>query len=401
MFSRRTVWESSANRLTEILEARRASGLRVVDLTLSNPTLCGFKYPEERILKALSSPESLKYRPDPHGLMSAREAISAYYASCGVEVSPEDLFITASTSESYSLLFRLLCNPGDTVVIPTPSYPLFDYLAGINDVKTEYYRLVRGERWRLDAGSLRKAMSRTVKAVLAVDPHNPTGMFLSQDEMREIAAIASGHGAALIVDEVFREYRFDGPAATDRAPAAETHPGLTFLLNGLSKMSALPQVKIGWIALRGDNKLRSAARSRLEILNDVYLSAGTPAQAAVQELIVAGAEVRPQIMERVKGNYAALRNALDGIAGCRVLPCEGGWNAVVQLPGGLGDEECAVGLLDEAGVYCYPGFFFDFEEDDVLVVSLLQRAEEFLEGVVKIAGWIAPPGGESERVAGG
>jgi alanine-synthesizing transaminase len=396
MFSRRTFWESSANRLTEILEARRAAGLRVIDLTLSNPTLCGFTYPEERILKALSGPESLKYRPDPHGLLSAREAISGYYASRGVEVSPEDLFITASTSESYSLLFRLLCNPEDTVVIPTPSYPLFDYLAGINDVKTDYYRLLRGERWSLDAGSIRKAMTRSVKALLAVDPHNPTGMFLSPEEMREMTAIASGHGAALIVDEVFGEYRIDGATGAATGAGALPAAGLTFLLNGLSKLSALPQVKIGWIALRGDNKLRSAARSRLEILNDVYLSAGTPAQAALPELIGAGAEVRPQIMERVKGNYAALRSSLDGIAGCRVLPCEGGWNAVVRLPGGLGDEECAVGVLDEAGVYCYPGFFFDFEEDDVMVVSLLPPADEFSEGVAVMAGWIGSNSGRPD-----
>lgn len=236
-------------------------------------------------------------------------------------------------------------------------------------------------------------MTRPVKAVLAVDPHNPTGMFLSPDEMREMTAIASGHGAALIVDEVFREYRFDGEAGTVHAPAPETPTGLTFLLNGLSKMSALPQVKIGWIALRGDHKLRAAARSRLEILNDVYLSAGTPAQAALPELIAAGAEVRAEILGRVTGNYATLRGALDGVAGCSVLPCEGGWNTVVRLPAGLGDEECAAGVLDEAGVYCYPGFFFDFEEDDVMVVSLLPPAEEFGEGVAAMSGWIGANSG--------
>jgi alanine-synthesizing transaminase len=271
MFSRRTLWESSSNRLTAILDARRSAGARIIDLTLSNPTLVGFRYPEERILKALSGPESMKYRPDPHGMLGAREAISAYYSSRGVDVPVEDLFITASTSESYSLLFRLLCNPEDSVVIPTPSYPLFDYLAGINDAKTGYYRLVRGERWSLDAGSLKKAMTKTVKAVLAIDPHNPTGMFLTPGEMREMAAIASAHGAALIVDEVFAEYRFDGPpraadgASADPVPASAARPtaGLTFLLNGLSKLSALPQVKLGWIALQGDHKLRVAARSRL------------------------------------------------------------------------------------------------------------------------------------------
>jgi aspartate/methionine/tyrosine aminotransferase len=393
MFSRRTQWESSSNRLTAILEARRSAGARVIDLTLSNPTLCGFQYPEERILRALSAPESMKYRPDPHGLMSAREAISGYYSARGVDVPAEDLFITASTSESYSLLFRLLCNPEDSVLIPTPSYPLFDYLAGINDVKTGYYRLVRGGRWSLDAASLDRAMTKSVKAVLAVDPHNPTGMFLTPGERDEMAAVASGHGAALIVDEVFGEYRFDGAGVAAYPAETRSTAGLTFLLNGLSKMSALPQVKLGWIALQGDHKLRVAARSRLEVLNDVFLSAGTPAQVALPELIDAGAGVRSQILERMTGNYAALRTALDGVAGCQVLPCEGGWNAVVRLPGGLGDEECAVGLLDEAGVYCYPGFFFDFEEDDVMVVSLLPPAGEFSEGAAAMAGWIGANSG--------
>lgn len=391
MFSRRTLWESSSNRLTELLEARRASGLRVIDLTVSNPTLCGFDYPEKRILDALSGPESLKYRPDPHGLEPARESIAAFYRARGVEVPIEDIFITASTSESYSHLFRLLCNPGDSVVIPTPSYPLFDYLAGINDVGTQYYRLERGARWSLDADSLRKAMIRTAKAVLAVDPHNPTGMFLSPDESRAMASIAAAHGAAIIVDEVFGEYRFDGAPVAARP--AEQPAGLAFLLNGLSKLAALPQLKIGWIALRGDRRLRDAARARLEILNDIFLSAGTPAQAGLPELIEAGAGVRGQVLDRVRGNFAALRGALDGVAGCSVLPCEGGWNAVVRLPAGLGDDECATGLLDEAGVYCYPGYFFDFEEDDVMVVSLLPPAMEFREGAEAMAGWIVTNSG--------
>ncbi len=226
MFSRRTQWESSSNRLSEILEARRSSGRRVIDLTVSNPTVCGFTYPAESILEALSTAESLVYRPDPRGLLSAREAVSAYYGGRGLTIDPGDIFLTASTSESYSLLFRLLCNPEDTVVVPIPSYPLFDYLAGINDVRTGSYRLVHDDRWRIDMESLRKSMVRSVKAVLVIDPNNPTGMFLSTEERRDVSAIASRHGAALIVDEVFNEYRFEAstpdrrrqPPPTGRMP---------------------------------------------------------------------------------------------------------------------------------------------------------------------------------------
>jgi alanine-synthesizing transaminase len=405
MFSRRTQWDASSNTLTEILEARRASGRRVIDLTVSNPTRCGFTYPEERVLRALSGRESLAYRPDPHGLLPAREAIAEYYRTRGIDVSPDDLFITASTSESYSLLFRLLCNPEDSVVLPTPAYPLFEYLAGVNDVRTEYYRLVHSDRWRIDPASLSKAMVRSAKAVLVVDPNNPTGMFLSGDERKEVAAAASGRGAALIVDEVFCEYRFNltpGPGMTDPPPrpgavtpasGAYQSDGLTFLLNGLSKMAAMPQMKIGWIAIGGEPSLRSAARSKLEILNDIYLSANTPAMAALPELLDAGIGVRAEIVERISANFTRLKQLLDGVAGCSVLPAEGGWNAVVRLPGGIGDGECAEGLLDEAGVYCYPGYFFNFEEEDVVVVSLLPRQEVFTEGVTEMAGWIASAGG--------
>ncbi len=400
MFSRRTQWESSSNRLTEILDARRATGGRVIDLTLSNPTLCGFSYPVEAILGAISGAESLEYRPDPHGLPPARESVSAYYRSRGIGIDPADIFLTASTSESYSLLFRLLCNPGDAVVVPTPSYPLFEYLAGVNDAVTLPYRLVHDELWRVDVGSLRKSMIRSAKAVLVVEPHNPTGMSLSADERKEVSAIAARHGAALIVDEVFNEYRFDDSADIPAYP----DEGLGFLLNGLSKMAALPQMKLGWIALRGDRKIRLEARSRLEILNDMFLSANTPAQAGLGKLLEAGASVRDRIRKRTSDNLSLLRESLDGVAGCRVLPCDGGWNAVVRLPGGLGDEECAAGLLDESGVYCYPGYFFDFEEDDVIVVSLLPSKEEFTEGIALMTEWIsgaAATRGESPLPPGG
>lgn len=401
MFSRRTRWESSSNRLSGILEARRASGAPVIDLTVSNPTLCGFDYPAERILAALSTPESLTYRPDPRGLPSARDAVAAYYRSRGLEVDPAHIFLTASTSESYSLLFRLLCNPEDSVVVPAPSYPLFEYLAEINDAHVAHYLLRHdANRWWIDPDSLAGAAGRSARAILVVDPHNPTGMSPGEEDRRALAAAAAPRGAALIVDEVFCEYRFDrpggtpGPSGTPGPAGTPWHSdiGLTFLLNGLSKMAGLPQVKLGWIVVLGGKDPVAEASSRLEILNDIYLSAGTPAQAGLAELLEAGGSVRRQIRERIGANFAALREGLDGIAGCRVLPCSGGWNVVVRLPAGREDEEFSEGLLDEAGVYCHPGYFFDFGEENVIVVSLLPPPTEFTAGLRAIGEYLRGEG---------
>jgi len=414
MFSRRTAWEASANELTEILKSVRAAGRRVIDLTVSNPTECGFPYPGDRILRALASPASLTYSPDPRGLLSAREAVARYYLERGCAVSPSDIFLTASTSESYSLLFKLLCDPGDAVLVPRPSYPLFEYLAGVNDVDTVPYGLSVDRRWEIDTASVRDRLRGNVRAVVVVNPHNPTGSFVSAGAWNAIVDAAAAQGAAVIVDEVFRDYAFSsadgrsatgpgdgqsttrpgaGPAAHDVAgPAAgePDHPGgpLTFILNGLSKTAALPQMKLGWIVVRGNDHVADEAKSRLEILNDTFLSANTPVQAALPELLAAGDELRPAILRRLSENYGSLRRIVGGVPGCGVLPCEGGWNALVRLGGGLSDAEAAEGLLREKGVYCYPGYFFDFGEEDILVLSLLAPEGEFGEGVRAIADWV-------------
>jgi alanine-synthesizing transaminase len=405
MFSRRTEWEASANELAEILYARRAAGLRVIDLTVSNPTACGFPYPDDRILRALSSPVSLTYSPDPRGLLSAREAVAGYYRRRGLAVGVEDIFITASTSESYSLLFKLLCDPGDAVLVPRPSYPLFEYLAGINDVRTIPYRLACDGRWDIDTASVRDGLAQSARAVVVVDPHNPTGSFVPGGTWEEIRLAASRRGAPLIVDEVFRDYDFGGagkssPESGTRTPnhgvTAEGgggNPGrgtqpLTFLLTGVSKTAALPQMKVGWIVVAGDGPEAAEATSRLEILNDTYLSANTPAQAALPELLAAGESVRPLILERLSGNDQTLRGILKDVPGCSILHAGGGWNAVVGLPDGLSDAECALGVLRREGVYCYPGFFFDFDENNVIILSLLAPLEEFAEGVRLLGKWI-------------
>ncbi len=401
MFSGRTEWEATPNELTEILNSLRSSGRRIIDLTVSNPTACGFPYPQDRILRALSSPESLTYSPDPRGLLSAREAVAAYYRERGRVIPAEDIFITASTSESYSLLFRLLCDPGDTVLVPRPSYPLFDFLSGINDVRTESYRLVYDGRWKIDIDSVRHGLSGSPHAIVVVDPHNPTGSVVSDETWREVLSAVSRSGTAIIVDEVFRDYVGSGvvksgPPATGPwlpgGPAghgrARENAPLTFILNGLSKAACLPQMKVGWIVVSGEGTAAKEAKSRLEILNDTYLSANTPAQCALAELLAAGDSVRPNIIERLSGNYENLRSLLANMPGCTVYHSEGGWNAIVSLPGRISDAECAKDLLRREGVYCYPGYFFDFEEDNRLILSLLVPREEFTEGVTILRKWI-------------
>ncbi len=401
MFSRRTEWEASANELTEILNSVRASGRRVIDLTVSNPTVCGFPYPQDRILRALSSPESLDYSPDPRGLLSAREAVSGYYRDRGEEIPASDIFLTASTSESYSLLFRLLCDQEDAVLVPRPSYPLFDYLAALNDVRTVPYRLACDGGWEIDIDSVRNGTVESPRAIIVVDPHNPTGSFVPGPAWKVLRDAAAGCGAALIVDEVFRDYAFGGPPGRSAELSVSHGPAgrgpLTFLLNGLSKTAALPQMKIGWIAVTGGGADADGAKSRLEILNDTYLSANTPAQAALPELLAAGDSLRPAILERVRENLAFLGETLGAVPGCTLLRAEGGWNAVVRLPAGIPDGECVKSLLREEGVYCYPGFFFDFEEDGMIIISLIVPGGEFTDGVKAFVRWIGGRRGMAQR----
>jgi len=401
MFSRRTEWETSANELTEILNSRRSSGRRVIDLTVSNPTACGFRYPDDRILRALSSTDSLTYSPDPRGLPNARRAVATYYGDRGSVIPVDDIFLTASTSESYSLLFRLLCDPGDTVLVPRPTYPLFDYLATIADVRTVPYRLFFDGAWEIDTGSLLEATSESPRAIVVVDPHNPTGSFMSDRSREALHDAALRAGAALIVDEVFRDYDLRDTAGRSverhTGPGDDTGAPLTFLLNGLSKTAALPQMKIGWIAVTGGGPSAADATSRLEILNDTYLSANTPAQAALPDLLAAGDLVRPRILERVRNNLSLLREVLGAVPGCVVLPVDGGWNAVVRLPGGISDAECTESLLREDGVYCYPGYFFDFDEDNVIILSLIVPSVEFGEGVKIVGRRIGERSGRAPR----
>lgn len=376
MFSRRTNWDRRPNRLAELLEARRASGRPLYDLTISNPTEIGIDYPQGEILSALSNPRALRYQPEPRGLPSAREAVCEYYRTKDVRVDPSNIFLTAGTSEAYSLIFKLLCNAGESALVPKPSYPLFDYLAQVSDVKLRHYHLRYDDGWRLDIDG---ESAKGAKAIVVVNPHNPTGAFLKREEHQEITRIAEENGLALIVDEVFLDY----PLAEDDRRFGSTAGdagALTFTLNGLSKMAGLPQIKLGWIAVSGAPRPAAEAMERLEILCDTFLSVNSPAQAALPELLKAGGRVRSRILQRLKSNCETLRKtALD--TPCSVLRVEGGWHAVVCVPQTKSDEEWAIRLLEQAGVYVHPGYFFDFAEHQYLVVSLLPDERTFASSV--------------------
>jgi len=398
-FSRRTDWHRQPNRLSAALETLRRSGRPIYDLTIANPTECGIAYPVGAILSSLSNPLSLAYRPNPRGLLAAREAISEYYQGTGIAVDPSNLFLTASTSEAYSMLFKLLCNNGDQILIPQPSYPLFDYLSRLDDVVPVCYRLNYDLGWNIDLDSVRNGITPSTKAIVIVNPHNPTGIFLKETDYQDLKKIAAEHGLALIVDEVFIDFPIDRdreavPISKVLSTAGEQDV-LTFTLNGISKMAGLPQMKLGWIVVGGNGKLVAEASGRLEILCDTFLSVNTPVQVALPGLLAAGGSVHTKILSRVRLNYARLCEVVPADSSCSVLKCEGGWYGILRVPRVMSDEEWSVELLKSTGVHLYPGYFFDFATDGFLVVSLLVKKEMFEAGVRKLVEFVASRAGNS------
>ena len=386
-FSRRTDWHRQPNRLSASLETLRKSGRPIYDLTIANPTECGIAYPEGAILSSLSNPFSLAYRPNPRGLLAAREAISGYYQGKGIAVDPSNLFLTASTSEAYSMLFKLLCNNGDQILIPQPSYPLFDYLSRLDDVVPGCYRLNYDLGWSIDLDTVRNAITASTRAIVIVNPHNPTGMFFDEADYQTLKKIAAEHALALIIDEVFIDFPLD-PGKKIVSTAGEEEV-LTFTLNGISKMAGLPQMKLGWIIVGGDRKPVAEASGRLEILCDTFLSVNTPVQLALPGLLAAGATIRSNILARIRSNYVRLCEIVPADSACSVLKCEGGWYGILRVPRVMSDEEWSIELLESTGVHVYPGYFFDFEADGYLVVSLLVKEDIFEGGVKKLLEFVA------------
>jgi alanine-synthesizing transaminase len=382
MFAERTNWDTRPNRLSALLEERRRLGLPILDLTVSNPTQCGFDFDQNALLSALADPATLRYDPDPRGLASARRAVASYYAGQGVSVDPDQMLLTTGTSEGYSFLFRLLAGPGDEVLSPLPSYPLFDLLADVNDVKLRPYSLHYGDGWRIDLEHLAGAITPLTRAIIVVTPNNPTGSLLQRGELEALVRLARDHNLAIIADEVFRDYLWQA-GADETGSVAAVDGCLTFTLSGLSKIAALPQMKLAWIVANGPRDLRAEALARLEVIADTYLSISTPVQLAAPKLLAKRDGLQRQILRRVQANLNQLDARLARGTPCSRLRAEGGWYAVLRVPNTRSDEDWALALL-ERGVYLHPGHFFGFATDGYLVVSLITPEPPFATGVERI-----------------
>ena len=380
MFATRTQWNLNSNRLAKTLEEVRARRGELLDLTASNPTECGFQYDGASILKALITPAVLKYHPDPRGLQSARLAVQNYYEQRGQRVRLEDLILTTSTSEAYSFAFRLLCNPGEEVLVPTPSYPLFDFLAEIQDVKLVRYPLVYDHGWQIDFHSLEGAITPRTRGVIVVHPNNPTGHFTKAGEISKLNQVCTVHDLAIIADEVFLDFSLNSEHA---GSFTANQSVLTLTMSGLSKISGLPQMKFSWLAINGPVNKKTEALGRLEVIADTFLSMNAAIQAAAPTLVAQRHGFQQQLMARVRGNLAELDKQLSEQKSCTRLEIEGGWYSVIRVPVMRSDEELALELLDE-GVYLHPGHFYDFQGEGYLVVSLITREREFAEGIEKL-----------------
>ncbi len=381
MFSARSKLDAELNPLTLAVTERRGRGDPILDLTLSNPTVAGLPYDSEKLLAALAAPDSLIYAPEPFGLLSARETVAKTYAKEGLELSAERIVLSASTSEAYGFAFKLLADAGGEVLVPAPSYPLLEHLARLEQIEIRPYALFYDHGWHLDLDSVRRALSEKSRAIVVVNPNNPTGSFLKQPELEALVAL----GLPIISDEVFAAYPF-APDPERVQSVLSASEGLLIVLDGLSKRVGLPQLKLGWMALGGSPKLVSDALSRLELIADTYLSVGSAVQLALPELLAAGAATRAEILRRVCRNRARLSELLAD-AMVSALESEGGWYAVLRLPRVHSEDEWTLGLL-EHGVLVQPGYFYDFADEPYAVVSLLTPEPTFDAGIESVRNYV-------------
>lgn len=378
MFSDRTAWNLEFNPLSKALAGRLASGKPVIDLTESNPTKCGFHFEAEHILEALRHPAGLNYDPVAEGLLTARNAVVEYYRSRNCAINVNDIFLTTSTSEAYSFLFRLLCNPGNEVLIPQPGYPLFNFIADIQDVATVRYPLIYDYGWQIDFHALARAITPRTRAIVVVNPNNPTGHFCKLDDMDRLNQICLERELALIADEVFLDFSL----GNDIAPSfASNNKALTFTMSGLSKISGLPQMKVAWLIATGPEALKQKAAARLQMIADTYLSLNTPMQMALPVLLELRHNFQQQCIARTRNNLAQLDKLLASQKLCTRLNVEGGWYTIVEVPVTGSDDGLALELLNTRGVYVHPGHFYDFTADGYLVVSLITPEQPFATGV--------------------
>jgi len=386
MFSDRVKRNQAVNRFSRALEARKAAGAMLLDLTESNPTRSGFDYDGQAIFQALAQPVSLLYQPHPQGLPIARRAVAEYYRDRGVSVDADSLILASGTSEAYGSLFKLLANPGDEILVPVPGYPLLEVLTELESVRQVPYRLLYEEPrgWRIDMERLRNTISNRTVAIVSVSPNNPTGSFLKVDELAQIGELCRQFGLAHIVDEVFTDY---GHGADENRVqcAAAYRDSLTFVLNGFSKIVGLPQLKLAWIHVSGPDALCRQAREHLEFISDAYLTVATPIQNAAADILRLRGVIQAQILSRVETNGSTLEREMETVPSCRVLKREGGWYAVLRLPDDCPDEELAVELLEKDDVLVHPGYFYDFPTGRFLVISLLTPLQSFSAGASRLA----------------
>ena len=366
--------------MSAAIRRARRGGKDLVDLTVSNPTVCGFDYDGIELLRPLADPASLVYDPDARGILSARKAVAEYYVGHAAAIDPGQIVLTTSTSEAYTFLFRLLCDAGDEVLVAQPSYPLFDFLAALDDVQLRSYPLFHDFGWWIDLAELERRISPRTRAVLLVHPNNPTGHATSASERKELEAICVRHRLALIVDEVFLDYGISEPVSSF---ASGDHCCLTFVVSGLSKIAALPQMKVGWLAACGPVDLRDEAIGRLEVIADTFLSMNGPMQHALPSWLAGSPRVQTQVLDRVRLNLETLQRQAE----VGYLPVQAGWSAVMQVPQRLGSGDLAERLVEEAGVVVHPGSFYALAGEHRIVISLIGPADPFREGIKRLGTW--------------
>lgn len=389
-FSRRTNWNTEESLLARAHRLRVQAGLPIADLTASNPTLCGFAYPRD-LLEALADPRGLAYDPQPRGSLEAREAVCEYYADHGTLVRPEQIVLTTSTSEAYSFLFRLLCDKGSEILVAQPGYPLFDFLAVLDDVALKAGPLIYDHGWQIDAEGIRRAITPATRAIVVVHPNNPTGHFTKAWEAEQLAVLCREFELSLIVDEVFLDYGFEEQG---RSFAAGLDGVPVFVVSGLSKIAGLPQMKAAWIVATGPERVQ--ALDRLEVIADTFLSMNAPVQCALPNWLDGRTAIQRQIRERVAANLAKLDLQLRNVPAVSRLEVEGGWYAVLRIPALQPDEKTVLALL-ELGVWVHPGYFFGMAESGWLVVSLLAASGEFSTGVTLLVDYFRTHQGGNKK----
>jgi aspartate/methionine/tyrosine aminotransferase len=382
-FSARLPNDRSSNQLTRAVQQARADARPILDLTESNPTRAGFQYPDD-LLAPLADARGLLYEPRPFGLPDARQAVARDYARRGMSVAADRILLTASTSEAYSVLFKLLADAGDEVLVPRPSYPLFDHLTRLDLVTPKPYDMEYHGSWSIDVGSVERAMTSRTRALLLVSPNNPTGSFATADELDRLAAFCARSGLAIVADEVFADYELRAGAVAAAGHVMDCRNVLAFSLGGLSKAAGLPQAKLAWIAVAGPPATVAEALERLEIVCDAYLSVSTPIQLAASQLLERAPVIREQIQARITANYRQMIHCAGTMPACSVLRADAGWYGILQVPSLTSEEDLVVDLVTRAGVLAHPGYFFDFPRESYLVVSLLTAPQVFAEGLNRI-----------------